>query len=287
MCCDEKNVTTKLTIVTTKVNDYLFFISKFSPINMKNKPPRLKSHPTIIGRNPVLEALEGNTEIDKVYIQKGVRGEFEKSIRKICKQKTIPLAVVPKEKLNYFYRGNHQGIVALMSLIEYQKIEDILPKAYEDSEQPLFVLLDKVTDIRNFGAIARSAEIFGAHAVIISRKGGAFINEEAIKASAGALLNIPVCREQSLRQTVNYLKDSGVSVFCADLSGDQAIHEVDFKAPVCIVMGAEGKGINPDLLLHVNNKFKIPQIGVTDSLNVSVATGVILYEIQRQRRLTT
>lgn len=250
---------------------------------MRKNIPAIKSNNLIVGRNPVLEALENHVEIDKVYLQVGVRGEFEKAIRKTCKLLNIPLSVVPKEKLNFFYRGNHQGVIAVSSLIEYQKIEHILPKAYEDSESPLFVLLDKVTDVRNFGAIARSAEVFGAHAVIISKKGGAIINEDAIKSSAGALLNIPICREQSLKHTVDYLKDSGVAVICADLSGDKMIQEVDFTGPVCIVMGAEGRGINPDLLMSVENRFKIPQSGKTDSLNVSVATGIILYEIKRQR----
>jgi len=250
---------------------------------MRQNNSPIKVNNLIVGRNPVLEALQDNLEMDKVYLQVGVRGEFEKEIRKTCKLLNVPLAVVPKEKLNFMYRGNHQGIIGVASLIKYQKLEDILPKAYEDNESPLFVLLDKVTDVRNFGAIARSAEVFGAHAVVVSKKGGAIINEDAIKVSAGAILNIPVCREQSLGQSVEYLKDSGVTVFCADLSADKYIQECDFTGPVCIVMGAEGRGINPDLLQSIDNRFKIPQSGKTDSLNVSVATGIILYEIKRQR----
>jgi 23S rRNA (guanosine2251-2'-O)-methyltransferase len=250
---------------------------------MKHAKKTIKSNHIIVGRNPVLESLKGGIEIEKVYIQIGVRGEFEKEIRKLCKEDDVPLVTVPKEKLNAFFRGNHQGIVALSSVVKYHKLEHILPKAYEDSEQPLFVMLDNVTDIRNFGAIARSAEVFGAHALIISKKGGALINEEAVKTSAGAVMKIPICREKSLGITVDYLRDSGVKVVCADLQGNKYIQESDLSGPVCIVMGAEGRGINPDLLQKLPDRFKIPQFGETDSLNVSVAAGIILYEIKRQR----
>ena len=241
----------------------------------------------IVGRNPVLEALESGVEMDKVFLQVGVRGEFEKAVRKACGTANVPLSVVPKEKLNFFYRGNHQGVIGIASLIKYQNLEDILPQAYEASQSPLFVMLDKVTDIRNFGAIARSAEVFGAHALIVSKKGGAIINEDAIKSSAGALMHIPVCREASLKQAAQYLMDSGVRVFCADLSGQLPLHAMDFSGPTCIIMGAEGSGVNPDLLREIKEKFVIPQYGTTDSLNVSVATGIILYEVSRQRSLLT
>jgi 23S rRNA (guanosine2251-2'-O)-methyltransferase len=251
----------------------------------KSRPP-IKGSNMIIGRNPVEEALESDLELDKVFLQVGTRGEFEKLIRKACQKKNIPMVVVPKEKLNSFFRGNHQGVIAVASLITYQKLEDILPQAYEKSNHPLFILLDGITDVRNFGAIARSAEAFGAHAMVIAKKGGTLITEDAIKASAGALLRLPVCREQSMSQAVEYLQDSGVSIYCADLSATHPLDQVDFNMPVAIVMGAEGRGVNPDLLNQIKQRFIIPQIGQTESLNVSVATGIILYEINRQRHLS-
>jgi 23S rRNA (guanosine2251-2'-O)-methyltransferase len=242
-----------------------------------------KSNQFIVGRNPVLEALTEQIPIDKVLIQQGITGDFEKDLRKKCKDANVNLSTVPKERLNQYFRGNHQGVLAFVSLIPYYKLEDVLPQAYEGERDPLFVLLDGVTDVRNFGAIARSCEAMGANAIVISKKGGALINEEAVKTSAGSLLRIPVCREASLVSALELLQDSGVSVYTASLESELSIEQCDFKRPVAVVMGAEGKGVNPDLRLRIRNDFRIPQIGKTESLNVSVATGIILYEIQRQR----
>jgi 23S rRNA (guanosine2251-2'-O)-methyltransferase len=175
-------------------------------------------------------------------------------------------------------------VVALQALIRYQKMEDILPMVFERSQTPLFVLLDGVTDVRNFGAIARTAEVCGAHALVITQKNSAQINPEAMKTSAGALNTIPVCREKSLITVIEYLQQSGIQVLASDLQADKAIYDLDLTAPVAFVLGAEGEGISPAVARKADQTFIIPQKGQTDSLNVSVAGGMMLYEAMRQRK---
>jgi len=248
-----------------------------------SQPMSAKKHSIIIGRNPIIDAIENGTSIDKILLQQGTRGEFEKELRQLTKQFNIPVQFVPKEKLNKISRANHQGVIGFASLIPYYKLEDLIPMIYEKSEMPLIVLLDGVTDIRNVGAIARSAEVCGAHALVIPRKGAAQINEEAIKSSAGALLKIPVCRASSLDAALTTLELAGVTTFGSSLGGKQKVFECDFTQPTAIVMGSEGTGINRDLLKRIESQFIIPQKGTMDSFNVSVATGIILYEVLRQR----
>lgn len=238
----------------------------------------------IYGRHPVVEALENGVPIEKVMLQKGIRGEMEKELRHLCKAAEVPMLVIPKERLKRYTNGNHQGVVALQALIRYQKIEDILPVVFERSETPLFVLLDGVTDVRNFGAIARTAEVCGAHALVITQKNSAQINPEAMKTSAGALNTIPVCREKSLITVIDYLQQSGVQVLASDLQASEAIYDLDLTAPVAFVLGAEGEGISPAVARKADQTFIIPQLGQTDSLNVSVAGGMMLYEAMRQRK---
>ncbi len=237
----------------------------------------------IYGRHPILDAVAAGTPIHKILFQEGVRGELEKEIRHLCRDHNIPLQVAPKERLNKFVRGNHQGLIAFISLAEYYKIEDVLPTIYESGETPLLLLLDGVTDVRNFGAIARTAEVCGAQAIIVPAKSSAHINEEAMKASAGALSKLPVCRENSLINVIEYLQNSGVTVIASDLQGRAILKDVDMNVPLAIVIGAEGEGVSHAVLRKVNQRFIIPQKGTTDSFNVSVATGIILYEVMRQR----
>ena len=239
----------------------------------------------IFGRNAVVEAINNGEQIDKVFLQRGTRGEFEKEIRNLCKAANIPVKMVPKEKLGKFTKGNHQGVVALHALIPYFNIEDIIPGIYEKSEVPLIVVLDRVTDVRNFGAIARSAEVMGAHAIVIPQTGSALINSEAIKTSAGALLTIPVCRVKSLVNTIEDLKLSGLAILASDLSAKQQLQELDLNVPLALVLGSEGEGISNAIRNRADQLFIIPQYGKTDSLNVSVAGGIALYEIVRQRNL--
>lgn len=237
----------------------------------------------IFGRHPVVDAINAGKRFEKLYLQRGTHGEFEKEIRALAKAHGIPLQYVPKERMSRLTKGNHQGIVGLLSLIPYYKLEDVIPGIYEKGENPLVLILDGVTDVRNFGAIARSAEVCGAHTLVVPGSGGAPVNADAVKTSAGALLRLPVCRENSLVSAVELLQQSGVAVYASDLKATQPIFELDFTGPVAFVIGAEDTGVSPGLLSRVNDCFIIPQKGQTDSLNVSVATGIMLYEVLRQR----
>jgi len=230
-----------------------------------------------------MDALKSGKTIDKIVMQQGFKGPVEIEIRQMCKERRIPIQQLPKERLARLADGNHQGMIAFLSLIEYQKLEDILPQLYEQSKVPLFLLLDGVTDVRNFGGIARTAEAMGAQAIVIPRKKSAQINSDAIKASAGALLEIPVCKEASIVAAVEFLQNSGVQVYASDLYAEKGIHHIDFTVPSAIIIGAEGRGVSPSILKMVNETFIIPQVGKTDSLNVSVATGIMMYEVVMQR----
>lgn len=242
-----------------------------------------KDSQIIYGRHPVLDAIKGGTSIDKLLLQQGTRGEFEKEIRHLSKTFRIPLQVVPKERLGKLVRGNHQGIIGMLALIPYYRLEDVLPMIYEKSETPLIMLLDGVTDVRNFGAIARSAELCGAHALVIPRKGSAQINSEALKTSAGALSKLPVCREGSMVKAIEFLQLSGIQVLASHLKATKLIYDLDLKGPTALILGSEDKGVSPAIADQADELFLIPQKGTTDSFNVSVAGGIMLYEVVRQR----
>ncbi|WP_235297707.1 23S rRNA (guanosine(2251)-2'-O)-methyltransferase RlmB [Portibacter marinus] len=237
----------------------------------------------IFGRNPVMDAVRNGKAIDKILLLKTIRGPFEKEVRHLCKDFDIPLQYVPGHKLDKITRKNHQGIIAFSSLVEYQSIENLVPLLYERGVIPLLIILDGVSDVRNFGAIVRSAEVLGAQGIIIGEKNSARINADAMKTSAGALLNLPICREKSLTNAVEYLIASGFKIFATDLNTELYISDIDFNQPCAVILGAEGEGVSQNLLNHSHQCFKIPQVGQTDSLNVSVASGVILYEILKQR----
>ena len=238
----------------------------------------------IYGHHPVVEAIEAGQPVEKVFFQQGLRGELEKEIRHLTKAHGIPLQVVPKEKLNKLVRGNHQGVAAWLALVEYQNLEDILPFVFEQGQTPLLLLLDGITDVRNFGAICRSAECAGAHAVIVPQSGAAPANEEAMKASAGALARIRLCRVRSVFSTVEWLQEAGVQVVATALTNQSVpLFEVDFSLPTAILMGSEGEGLHPKLLKMADHRVKIPQATDFDSYNVSVAAGICLYETLRQR----
>jgi 23S rRNA (guanosine2251-2'-O)-methyltransferase len=238
----------------------------------------------IYGHHPVVEAIRAGKAVEKVFFQQGERGEVEKEIRHLTKEHGIPLQVVPREKLNKMVRGQHQGVAAYLSLVTYQTLEDVLPFVFEQGEIPLFVLLDGVTDVRNFGAICRSAECAGAHAVIVPQSGAALANEEAMKASAGALARVRLCRVRSLFSTVEWLQMAGVQVVATALSARAVpVFQADLSAPTAILMGSEGEGVHPKLLKMADAVVKIPQATDFDSFNVSVATGIVLYEALRQR----
>lgn len=237
----------------------------------------------IFGRHPVTEAIRSGGNLDKIFLQRGTIGDFEIEIRKLCREHDIPLQYVPKDKLNRITRANHQGIIGYLALLDYYKLEDVVPHIYEQGETPLLLLLDRVTDVRNFGAIARSAEVCGAHALVVPYSGSALINADALKTSAGALTRLTVCREKSLVNAVEYLKNAGVQVFASDLKSKKLIHQIDFTGPCAIVIGSEDEGISQGIRDRANECFIIPQKGTSDSLNVSVASGIMLYEAMRQR----
>ena len=237
----------------------------------------------IFGRHPVVDAIRAGMTIDRLYLQQGTRGDFEKEIRQLSREYDIPLQYIPKERLNRIAGGNHQGIAGFLSLLTYYRLEDVVPGIFEKGETPLILLLDGVTDVRNFGAIARSAEVCGVHALVVPKAGSALINADAIKTSAGALTRLHVCRENSLVTATGYLQASGIQVFASDLKAGKYLFDLDLTAPAALVLGSEDEGVQQAILSRVSERFVIPQKGGTDSFNVSVAAGIMLYEALRQR----
>lgn len=244
-----------------------------------------RSSTHIIGRQPVLEALREGMQLERVFIQKNTGGEVIDEIRKIAQRLQIPLNTVPVEKLNSLSRSNHQGVIGLNSIIQYHDLQDAIDHVVGTGKTPLFVMLDGITDVRNIGAIARTALCSGAQLMIIPDKGIGAINEEALKSSAGALQKIMVCRVNSLLKALDTLHLNGIKVLASAMKTDSTLFELDFTIPVCVVMGSEDKGIQPYLLKAADQRFTIPMHGDFDSFNVGVATGIILFEASRQRML--
>jgi len=237
----------------------------------------------IFGLRPIIEAIEAGKTIDKLFVQKGLQGEIFSELRKLIRDYDIPTQYVPVEKLNRLTRKNHQGVFAFLSPVEFHRIDNLLPQIYEQGRIPFLLILDRVSDVRNFGAIARTAECVGADAIIVPQKGSASVNADAVKTSAGALYNIPVCKEVSLKKTIEFLRDSGIRIVCATEKASDFIYKADFKSPVAIVMGSEEDGISDDIIRIADENVKLPMTGKTSSLNVSVACGVFLFEAVRQR----
>lgn len=237
----------------------------------------------IFGVRAVIEAIEAGKDIDKILVKRDIQSDLSKELFAALKGKFIPVQRVPVEKINRITRKNHQGVVAFIAAVTYQRTEDIVPTLFEEGKTPLLVMLDGVTDVRNFGAIARTCECAGVDAVIIPAKNSASVNADAMKTSAGALHTLPVCREQSLTTTIKYLKDSGFKIIAATEKGDYDYTRADYTAPTCIIMGAEDTGIPYDHLSLCDEWVKIPLMGHIASLNVSVAAGILIYEAVRQR----
>ena len=236
----------------------------------------------VFGIRPVVEAIEAGKQIEKLYIRKGAEGQLMTELRDLCLRHRIRTQEVPVEKLNRLTRGNHQGVVAQISPIGYVELNDILERVPED-ETPLIVLFDGVTDVRNFGAIARSAECAGAHGLIVPLKNAAPVNSEAIRSSAGALTAIPVCRVGSIRNTLKALQAEGYQVVGATEKSRKLLYDADCRKPTALVMGAEDTGISKEGLKLCDEQLAIPMIGKIESLNVSAAAAVLLFEIVRQR----
>jgi len=237
----------------------------------------------IFGIRPVIEAINSGKNIDKLMIRKGLKGELYYELMTLVKQFEIPIQIVPNERINRVTPKNHQGVLAFISPIEFQNIEQILPSLYEKGKVPLIVMLDKVTDVRNFGAISRTAECAGVDAVIIPDKGSARISADAVKTSAGALHNVPVCRVKSLTKTIRFLQDSGVQIIAATEKASDYYYQVDFTMPTAILMGAEDRGVAIEYLKICDKMVKIPVLGEIESLNVSVAASILIYEAVKQR----
>jgi 23S rRNA (guanosine2251-2'-O)-methyltransferase len=237
----------------------------------------------VVGRNPIAEALKQQTGIDKILLFKNASGDVINEIRKLAKEQNIPVQYVPNEKLNSLTNINHQGIIAYRSAVQYFDLQSVIDWVNSNGETVLFLMLDGITDVRNIGAIARSALCCGAQAIIIPDKGVAALNEDAVKSSAGALEQIHVCRVNSLLKAVDDLHLNGIKIFTSEMHAKQKLYDVNFNEPCCIVMGNEEKGIQSYLSKAADEHFSIPMKGEFDSLNVSVAAGIILYEAMKQR----
>lgn len=243
----------------------------------------MKEKDMIFGIRATIEAVEAGREMDKIFIRRDMGGDLARELVTLLLKRNIPFQRVPLERLNRLTQKNHQGVVAFTSSIEYQTLENIVPSIYEAGRDPFIILLDGVTDVRNFGAIARTAECAGVDAIVIATKGAAAGNADAIKTSAGALNIIPVCRTPSIHNAVSYLQKCGIRVVAASEHADHIYNDADWHGPLAIVMGSEDVGISPDILKIVNDTVSIPIRGRIESLNVSVAAGILIYEAIKQR----
>ena len=239
----------------------------------------------IFGLRAVIEAVQAGKDVDRVLVKRELQGELFKELQDVLTLHEIPMQKVPLERIDRITRKNHQGVLAFMSAVTYQKIEDIIPMLYEQGKNPFIVVLDGITDVRNFGAIARTCEVAGVDAIVIPARGSVRVSADAIKTSAGALHTIPVCRELNLRDAVQFLRNSGVKVVAATEKAAENYTTSTYVDPVAILMGAEDEGISPELLKISDDLVRLPVFGTIQSLNVSVAAGVMLYEVIRQRNV--
>lgn len=243
----------------------------------------MKEYRMIFGLRPVIEAVNSGKTIDSLFIQTGLKGEIYTMLKGLIKKYNIDVKQVPAARLNRFTKKNHQGVVAFISPIAFHRIEDLLPPLYEAGKTPLLLLLDRITDTRNFGAIIRTAECTGVHAIIIPKKKAAPINADVIKTSTGAIFNTPICKEPDLKSTICYLQDFGVQVVAASEKTNVSLYTLDFRVPTAILLGSEENGVSLSYVKEAQKTAKIPLLGKIESLNVSVACGMFLYECVRQR----
>ena len=243
----------------------------------------MKEKEMIFGIRAVIEAAEAGKDIDKVLVKRELSGELFKELQEVLRRYEIPMQKVPLERIDRITRKNHQGVIAFTSAVTYQKLEQIVPFLYEQGKNPFIVVLDGITDVRNFGAIARTCEVAGVDAIVIPARGSVSVNADAIKTSAGALHTLPVCRENNLKEAVVFLKNSGIKVVAATEKAAKNHTETDLSVPVAILMGSEDEGVSTEILRITDDLVKIPQFGTIQSLNVSVAAGVMIYEVIRQR----
>ena len=249
----------------------------------KKSPDYLSKKNIITGRNPVTEALHGDTNIDKILLYKNASGDSIHEIRRLAKEKNIPIQYVPNEKLNSLTNILHQGIIAFKSSVAYTDLQQTIDFIHSKGESVLMLMLDGITDVRNIGAIARTALCYGVHAIIIPEKGVGALQEDAVKSSAGALEHITVCRVKHLLEGIETLQLNGISILASAMQGEKKLDAMNFRDPCCIIMGNEGTGIQRSVEEKANTLFYIPMSSNFDSLNVSVAAGIILYEAGKQR----
>ena len=246
----------------------------------QHRPPKKT---LIIGKEAVVQAIQSGKQLDRIYLQNNMPGKLVEEIKSIALQHNIPINKVPVEKLDGFNITGHEGIVAQIARVQYLHLQEVISFIVEKGETPLFLLLDGITDIRNIGGIARTAYCCGVHALIIPEKGVGALNEDAVLTSAGALEKIAVCRVNSLMKAVDELHLNGIKVYATEMKAEKSFNDVDFSDPTAIIMGSEEKGVYPALQKICDEKIKIPMAGGFESLNVSVATGIILYEVMKQR----
>lgn len=253
---------------------------------MRDHREREEDVQLIFGIRAVSEAITSGKEIDRLFVQEGLQSSLFNDLRKICREHDVHFTTVPVYKLNKLVPGkNHQGAVAYLSAVTYHKIDTLLPSVFEHGRTPLILILDRITDVRNFGAIARSAECAGVDAIIIPSRGAAQVNGDAIKTSAGALHKIPVCKEDNLKNTIDFLKNSGLRIAACTEKASEAHYRAELTGPLAVIMGSEEDGISGEYLKKADIRVQVPMKGTISSLNVSVATGIILFEILRQRDL--
>lgn len=245
----------------------------------------MQSDEYIFGIRAVIEAIQAGKDIDKILIKKDLSSELSSELFSLVKEYGIVTRRVPVEKINKITRKNHQGVLAILSAVTYHKLEHLIPELYEQGKLPFIVVLDGITDVRNFGAIARTCECAGVDAIVIPEQGSVSVNGDAIKTSAGALHHIPVCREKNIYSAVKFLKDNGLQVVAANEKTSTLYTKADFTSPVALVMGAEDVGISTDVLRQCDTLVAIPEYGHISSLNVSVAAAIMIYEVVRQRNL--
>ncbi len=238
----------------------------------------------IFGIRAVIEAITAGAEVDKVFIQKEISSELMKDLMKVMKRAGINFSYVPVEKLDRLTPGNHQGVVASISPVAFHDMESLINKVTASGVVPLFLILDQISDARNFGAIIRTAECAGINGIIVQKAGSAAVNGDTVKTSAGAVFNVPICKVEHIKDAIFYLQGSGIKTVAATEKTDLNIYDIALNEPVAIIMGSEDRGINPSVLKIVDEKAKLPMFGTIGSLNVSVACGAFLYEAVRQRQ---
>ena len=245
----------------------------------------MKKKELIFGIRAVIEAVEAGKDIDKVLVKRELSGELFNELQQLLRRYEIPMQRVPVERIDRITGKNHQGVIAFVASVTYQKLENIIPLLYEEGKNPFILVLDGLTDVRNFGAIARTCEVAGVDAIVIPARGSVSVNADAMKTSAGALHTIPVCRENNLKEAIIFLKNSGIKVVAATEKAATTYTKCDMSVPVALIMGSEDVGISVENIRICDELVKLPQYGNIQSLNVSVAAGVIIYEVLRQRNI--